>query len=176
MNYFFSRRFELLLLLTLTLLSACSSGGGSGSTTNQSASPEPVITTQSLSTDLPVSTDGSTSYTLLSASSGTSNLNTGSETSIARYNVNEMVMVLDQNNNLIRLGFLSGQATEHELSGMSTALVLLATYPSLATAYLNDPALFLQTVATYDEVIAFAASISATPDWSLGQDQAFLDT
>jgi hypothetical protein len=165
-------------IVVVALLTACGGGGG-GSNTAATAPTPPASTvvdpvSQTVQLVVPSFMGPSDTLRMVSSYTGEDSLNSTADTVIDRYEVDELVTVINQSDQVALLGYFFAGTRTQELSPTSTALVLVAIFPSLSSTYNENPVAFIDTIKTYQEVQALASAIDVTADWSLGDDTVFI--
>ena len=172
---------KLFLAVVISLLTACGGGGGGSNSNAPTPTPSPPTSTavdkvsQTVQLVVPSFMGSSDTLRMVSSYIGEDSLNSTADTVIDRYDVDELVTVINQSDQVALLGFFFAATSAQELSPTSTALVLTAIFPSLSSAYNENPVAFIDTIKTYQEVQTLAAAIDATADWSLGDDTVFVN-
>tara|TARA_R110002073_G_scaffold334715_2_gene524825 strand:+ start:2938 stop:3627 length:690 start_codon:yes stop_codon:yes gene_type:complete len=157
----------LFVFLFLSLLSACSGGGGGSSVTNSSDAEPVSIVTQSIEVQRPSSLDQNEPLEIIGSNLKLNTDLTDLVTSeLTRENYNERLLVLDSDGNVELIGYVSEDDDSIELSPESTAISVIAIYPSISPTYNSDPAAFYQSISGFEEVAELATLIDTTPNWS----------
>lgn len=174
------RSHSTLQLISLTLLSfvltAC--GGKGSGRADDSGEPEEQqrtdssdpsterLVSQSIKVNRPSSLDANETLTLINSDLYLEKDLTGApEEDLVRRDKDETLLLLDTDDNLQFVGFVSEGSNNIEANPVATAAFLLGIHPGIAGTFSSNPMAFCRSVKGLEEVQELANLVDSTAEW-----------